>query len=97
MKLTIEEQKELKLLRALQADHTRWLSQEEFDRINELITKRGNNHAGRKPVKNKDSLKEQVYIYVEKAKIKKIGGLEVTREYLLFCVENYKKLVEKVS
>lgn len=30
---------ELRMLRGLQADNTRWLSQEEFDRIQELIKK----------------------------------------------------------
>jgi len=53
--------------------------------------------AGRKPYKDKKALKRQVYIYVEQKSIDKIGGMEATREYLLFCVENYKKLVEKVS
>ena len=33
------ETEELKILRALQADNTRWLSQKEFDRIQELVKK----------------------------------------------------------
>lgn len=37
--LTREEVSELELLRLLQADHTRWLSQAEFDRIKELARK----------------------------------------------------------
>ena len=37
--ITQSEIKELKRLRELQADHTRWLSQAEFDRIKELARK----------------------------------------------------------
>ena len=33
-----KEERELKMLRVLQADSTRWLSQEEYDRIKELST-----------------------------------------------------------
>ncbi len=37
--ITEEELKELNRLRELQADHTRWLSQEEFERIGKLSRK----------------------------------------------------------
>lgn len=42
-----KEERELKMLRVLQADSTRWLSQEEFDRIKELSTTKNSN----KPLK----------------------------------------------
>lgn len=38
--LTEKEEKEMKILRGLQNDHTRWLSQDEFNRIEELIAKK---------------------------------------------------------
>ena len=37
--LTEEEEKELAILRGLQKDPTRWLSQKEFDRVCELVDK----------------------------------------------------------